>query len=812
MIPDAPELIGNFLETEQDASCKRNAFMMLIHVDQDRALQYLSGCMDQVGQFNDILQLVIVELIYKVCHNNPAERARFIRCVYNLLSSSSAAVRYEAAGTLLTLSSAPTAVKAVASCYIDLIVKESDNNVKLIVLGRLMDMKDDPVKERVLQDMIMDILRVLGSSDLEVCRKTLNLALDLVTARTVNEMVMVLRKEAIKTASAVEQEETGKFRQLLVQTLHQCSCRFPDVAPQVIPALSDFLTDQLDTAATDVMMFMREAGHRFDNLRPIVVSKILEVLPSVKNAKIFRSGLWILGEYCHSADDIQAVMCVIRQTLGELPIVEDEIRRAAGDDTEEEIAQVATQAPRKLVTEMGTYATQTAFSVNQASKSSSKAKDRPALRKFLLEGDFFIGAALGTVLCKLAFRFNKLSDHKKLVNGFSAEAMLVVASILHLGRSGLPDKPMTDDDAGHLECCLRTLCDQVDEIGEVFTAECSASLGTMLGGGGDIISDAIAKASQKKKDSKVRVHVDDAVNFLQLLGKSDVSNTENLFDLTLSQALGTAKSKEQDVLTSTKLSKVKQLSGFSDPVYCEAYVNVNQYDIVLDVFVVNQTGDNLQNLTLELATLGDLKLVEKPQPITLAGHDFTNFKAAVKVASTENGIIFGNIVYDVKGAASDRSVVVLNDIHIDIMDYLVPAVCSDAEFRQMWADFEWENKVTVSTSMTDPRAYLAAIVKGTNMKSLTPEKALAGDCGFLAANLYARSIFGEDALANVSLECPQAISNEGAALPVMGHIRIRAKSQGMALSLGDKISALQRQMIKGKPKEQSEQKVSTSEN
>ena len=65
----------------------------------------------QVNTFNDILQLVIVELVYKVCHANPNERARFIRCIYNLLQSSSQAVRYEAAGTLVTLSNAPTAVK-----------------------------------------------------------------------------------------------------------------------------------------------------------------------------------------------------------------------------------------------------------------------------------------------------------------------------------------------------------------------------------------------------------------------------------------------------------------------------------------------------------------------------------------------------------------------------------------------------------------------------------------------------------------------------------------------------------------------------
>lgn len=58
------------------------------------------------------------------------------------------------------------------------------------------------------------------------------------------------------------------------------------------------------------------------------------------------------------------------------------------------------------------------------------------------------------------------------------------------------------------------------------------------------------------------------------------------------------------------------------------------------------------------------------------------------------GLCFLFAVYDVSGAASDRNCVVLSDIHIDIMDYIQPASCTDAEFRQMWAEFEWENKVS----------------------------------------------------------------------------------------------------------------------
>ena len=203
----------------------------------------------QVGNFGDILQLVIVELIYKVCLANPNERSRFIRCIYNLLNSQSASVRYEAAGTLVTLSTAPTAVKAAASAYIDLIVKEADNNVKLIVLDRLVAMKESPSHEKILQELVMDVLRVLSSPDLEVRRKTLALAMDLVTSRNIEEMVLVLKKEIAKTHNTVEHEDTGKYRQLLVRTLHTSCIKFPDVSPTVIPLLMEFLSDTNEVAA-----------------------------------------------------------------------------------------------------------------------------------------------------------------------------------------------------------------------------------------------------------------------------------------------------------------------------------------------------------------------------------------------------------------------------------------------------------------------------------------------------------------------------------------------------------------------------------
>ena len=49
---------------------------------------------------------------------------------------------------------------AAASCYIELIIKESDNNVKLIVLDRLDELREK--HDQTLDDLVLDILRVLN--------------------------------------------------------------------------------------------------------------------------------------------------------------------------------------------------------------------------------------------------------------------------------------------------------------------------------------------------------------------------------------------------------------------------------------------------------------------------------------------------------------------------------------------------------------------------------------------------------------------------------------------------------------------------
>ena len=62
--------------------------------------------------------------------------------------------------------------------------------------------------------------------------------------------------------------------------------------------LIEFLSDQNELAATDVLVFVREATQRFEQLRPVIISKLLDTSPSIKSVKYvrhFSQTRWLSG-------------------------------------------------------------------------------------------------------------------------------------------------------------------------------------------------------------------------------------------------------------------------------------------------------------------------------------------------------------------------------------------------------------------------------------------------------------------------------------------------------------------------------------
>lgn len=135
------------------------------------------------------------------------KQSRYLKLMLELLDAPTSTVVYEAATSLTALTSNPVAVKASASKLIELAIREADNNVKLIVLDRVDQLRIR--NEGVLDDLTMEILRVLSSPDIDIRRKALGIALEMVSSKNVEEIVMLLKKELAKTVD--EQYEQVNF-------------------------------------------------------------------------------------------------------------------------------------------------------------------------------------------------------------------------------------------------------------------------------------------------------------------------------------------------------------------------------------------------------------------------------------------------------------------------------------------------------------------------------------------------------------------------------------------------------------------------
>ena len=512
LLVDAPEMIEKVLSSEQDQSAKRNAFLMLFTCAQDHAINYLLTHVDRVLEWGELLQMVVLDLIRKVCRTNRGEKGKYIKIIISLLNAPSTAVVYECAGTLVSLSSAPTAIRAAANTYCQLLLSQSDHNVKLIVLDQLNELKSS--HRDIMVDLIMDVLRALSSPNLDIRRKTLDIVLELITPRNISEVILTLKKEVVKTQGG-ELEKNGEYRQILIQAIHSCAIKFPEVASTVVHMLMDFLGDSNVGSAVDVVIFVREIIETNPKLRVSIITRLLDTFYQIRAARVCSCALWIIGEYCVSLSEVESGIATIKQCLGELPfysVSED------GEDTDsskkaQQVNSFAVSSRRPAVLSDGTYATQsaaseTAFSPPTLVQGSLASGN---LRSLLLTGDFFLGAVVACTLTKLILRLEEVQPSKVEVNRASTQALLIMVSMLQLGQSPVLLHPIDSDSYDRIVLCIRLLCNTGDDIRKIWLQSCRQSFVEMLK----------EKKSQEEKEIKSKALIshaqpDDLIDFYHL--------------------------------------------------------------------------------------------------------------------------------------------------------------------------------------------------------------------------------------------------------------------------------------------------------
>jgi len=161
------------------------------------------------------------------------------------------------------------------------------------------------------------------------------------------------------------------------------------------------------------------------------------------------------------------------------------------------------------------------------------------------------------------------------------------------------------------------------------------------------------------------------------------------------------------------------------------------------------------------------------------------------VSSTDNGVIYGYITHD-SASGNNVNILNINEIQIDFINDLLHAECSELEFKKKWAEYEWENKVQVNTTIQDLREFVDHFSTSLNVSLMTKleESDNQSSNSFMVANFYTKSKFEEDCLLNLSIEKVNFSSAGGSSLKsdvkIQGLIRLRAKTEGMALCVGEK--------------------------
>jgi coatomer subunit beta len=82
---------------------------------------------------------------------------------------------------------------------LNLLAEQNDNNVKLIVLNKIIDLRSKYAK--LLEDYITDILNTINEeaiSSLEINQKVLELTTELASSRNIKEIISFLEKEIIR--------------------------------------------------------------------------------------------------------------------------------------------------------------------------------------------------------------------------------------------------------------------------------------------------------------------------------------------------------------------------------------------------------------------------------------------------------------------------------------------------------------------------------------------------------------------------------------------------------------------------------------
>lgn len=226
---------------------------------------------------------------------------------------------------------------------------------------------------------------------------------------------------------------------------------------------------------------------------------------------------------------------------------------------------------------------------------------------------------------------------------------------------------------------------------------------------------------------------------------------------------------------------VIQLTGPSDFLYIEASCSLKKFDRLYHFTMYNRTENVLTNVLVEFSAVGAISIMKRNESFSIPVGGYATIDATVMISAGSCGTLFGVVSFDFAGAGgSDHQFLPLSPIDIDPFFCFNPVEISQAEFREKWEESVWERKIDFKTEETDLIKYLNNVASKFKFGIVTPRQHLevtARSAGFITANLFTRSLFGEEVEMNIS-------AKKGKDETITGFLRLRSQNEQIAFIFG----------------------------
>jgi hypothetical protein len=507
VLPDnIAEKLKELILKDSDVATKRNAYLVLSKIDAKESLLITREILstNEINELADLFALAIVENLKNLCNILPREKSKFIKMLMELSSHKSHSVLFEIGVTLLSLSSNPNTVKSAVNILCNLLCEQKDNNTLIIILKKLIEIKN---KYRdILEEQIVSFAIILNSGCTTELRKLLfELISELIKESNISRVFEIFMQDFNKLKTVTETEQTLEFKNMILMCMYKNIKKFPHTNKSFALFLLEkcLLYDSKNTFQDNQIMIIKDLFYIFgESSISEFLNKIIQCFEDINSAEILQACIWILAEHTNDLKIIKKVFDLIMKNMGDLNLEFSE------NDESNTLGQgQSSTGQKKVITKTvvlpdGTYGTET---IVIDPTEYNKQKETKFLRKFLLETNFFFATNLVVALTRMVVNMYYLdSESGELFKTYFYNTVNIICAVLKMNSEKIFKDP---DNISRITMCLEFLISNDFESFRQWIKESKELFNEYYN---NLISNSNKSSSSSKKK---KVDVDEYISF-----------------------------------------------------------------------------------------------------------------------------------------------------------------------------------------------------------------------------------------------------------------------------------------------------------